>query len=183
MISLVPVTDQHRDQMLVWRNEPDVARWMYTDHRITSDEHAAWFDRILASPDHRYWIVTWESTPAGVVYLIGRPDGHRAEWGIYLVGARGTGAAAGAAFLSLDHGFGELGVRRVTCEALAGNERALSLYERLGFRREGYLRAHVARRDGALDVVCLGLLAEEWSILRPGLHARLVNRGVLPAGG
>lgn len=183
MISLEPISESHRRLMLDWRNLPEISRWMYTDHRITSAEHDAWFERVLASPTHHYWAVSWRSEPVGVVHLICEPGGHRTEWGIYVAApeARGTGAAVGAAFLSLDYAFRHIGVDRVTCEALSDNARALAVYQRIGFRREGYLRAHVARGNEVLDVVCLGLLAKEWETMRPGLLGSLVNRGVLPA--
>lgn len=182
MIHLEPVAEPHRDLILGWRNQPDVARWMYTNHRISAVEHDAWFDRMVASPMHHYWILSWRSEPAGVVHLIRDPQEYRAEWGIYVASdkLRGSGAAMGAAYLSLERAFGDLGAGRVTCEALSDNSRALGLYERVGFRREGYLRCHVSRGTEVLDVVCLGLMAAEWATLRPGLHAGLVDRGVLP---
>ena len=181
MMQLERVGEAHRLLMLDWRNRPEIARWMYTDHQITAAEHDAWFDRIVASSAHVYWVISWQTEPVGVVHLIGEPHGHRAEWGIYVAAdkARGTGAAAGAAFLSLDHAFRRIGVGRVTCEALAGNTRALALYQRVGFRREGYLRAHVVRRSEVFDVVTMAMLSDEWTTLRPGLLASLVGRGVL----
>lgn len=184
MIRLEHAAESHRRLMLDWRNQPEVSRWMYTDHLISEGEHDAWFDRMLENPAHHYWIVSWHSEPVGVVHLIGEPPGHRAEWGIYIASptAKGTGAAAGAAFLSLDCAFRDIGVGRVTCEALAGNTRALALYERVGFRREGHLRGHVARGSEVLDVVCLGGLASDWTTLRPGLLGSLTDRGVLSTG-
>jgi UDP-4-amino-4,6-dideoxy-N-acetyl-beta-L-altrosamine N-acetyltransferase len=182
VLSLQPTTDADRDAVRAWRNQPDVARWMYTDHEITEAEHAAWFARHLASPTDRSWVIRWQGRGVGLVNLSGIDTANgRAEWGIYLAdaAARGTGAADGATFLSLDHAFGPLHLQRVTCEAIADNHRAIRLYERMGFRREGHRRAHVVRGDERLDVVDLGLLADEWGRLRPGHHDRLVSRGVL----
>ncbi|HMR94756.1 MAG TPA: UDP-4-amino-4,6-dideoxy-N-acetyl-beta-L-altrosamine N-acetyltransferase [Microthrixaceae bacterium] len=181
MIHLEPVAEPDRGLILDWRNQPDVARWMYTNHSISAAEHDAWFDGMVASPLHHYWILSWRSEPAGVVHLIRDPQEYRAEWGIYVASnrVRGTGAASGAAFLSLERAFGDLGVGRVTCEALSDNSRALALYERVGFRREGYLRGHVTRGTEVRDVVCLGLMEAEWATLRVGLRAGLVDRGVL----
>jgi ribosomal protein S18 acetylase RimI-like enzyme len=45
-----------------------------------------------------------------------------------------------------------------TLEVRLSNESAIALYERFGFRREGYLRRHYRRRSGELwDAVVMGL--------------------------
>ena len=182
MLTIAPVTEGDRERLLVWRNQPDVSRWMYTDHVISQDEHDAWFSRMLADPTVRYWVLEWDSRPVGVVNLASISLLHqRCEWAIYLgdASARGTGTAAGAAVLSLDHAFGSLGMARVACEALAENHRAIALYERLGFKREGYLRSHVRRGDIRLDLVSLAILADDWQLLRRAHRQTLVARGVI----
>ena len=90
----------------------------------------------------------------------------RAEFGIVLgerkVWGRGLGRAAGR--LMLTHGFGRLGLSRVTAEVHAPNTRSLALMKRLGFRQEGVLRRHALYRGGVVDVVAFGLLREEFEV-------------------
>ena len=42
-----------RGRLLVWRNQPEIARWMYSDHPIAPEEHARWFEGALADPRRR----------------------------------------------------------------------------------------------------------------------------------
>ena len=42
-VQMRPLADGDRDRLLAWRNQPEVARWMYSDHVISPDEHARWF--------------------------------------------------------------------------------------------------------------------------------------------
>jgi UDP-4-amino-4,6-dideoxy-N-acetyl-beta-L-altrosamine N-acetyltransferase len=93
--------------------------------------------------------------------------------------ARGTGAAEAASFLSLDWAFRELGMERVTCEVLATNERALRLYERVGFRRDEYLRSHLSKGSATHDVVVMSILQTAWEVLRPELLSRLQQRNLI----
>lgn len=185
MLTIRPLAAEDRERVFEWRNRPDVREWMYTDREITEPEHHEWFASVLRDPTRRYWAFEWESAPVGVVHLADiSVDQARCEWGIYVAEAagRGTGTALGAAFLSLDAAFSELRLARVSCEALSTNERAIALYERVGFRREGLRRSHVRRGSGErADVVVFGLLRPEWEVLRPGLLARLSDRRILNA--
>lgn len=185
MTGIRRVTPGDRDRLREWRNRPEVARWMFTDHQITQDEHNSWFERMLDDPSQRYWVVSWDDVPVGIVNITDINLQHRrCSWGIYLAepGARGTGAAEGACLLSLNHAFDGLGLGRVMCETLHDNRRAIALYERIGFRREGYHRAHVWRGGESFDVVSFGLLATDWATLRPGHVDRLRARGALNEG-
>jgi UDP-4-amino-4,6-dideoxy-N-acetyl-beta-L-altrosamine N-acetyltransferase len=176
VLTLRDIDSRDSERMLAWRNQEDVRRWMYTDHVIGLDEHARWFTSMLQNDAMRYWIIELDAVPVGVIHLTEVSLEHRrCEWGMYLgeESARGTGAAEAATFLSLDTAFGALGMQRVTCEVLAGNDRALRLYERVGFRREGHLRSVVHKGSERHDVVVMGLLQPEWETLRPGILGRL----------
>ena len=64
----------------------------------------------------------------------------------------------------LAHVFGPLGAHRIGCDVTADNARAIRLYERLGFQREGQIRECWQRPDGAwVDCYLYGLLAREWT--------------------
>lgn len=62
---------------------------------------------------------------------------------------------------ALDYSRNWLGITRMQLEVFNDNERALRLYERLGFEREGVMR-QAALRDGQLcDVVMMAKLLHE----------------------
>ena len=50
---------EHEDsaRLLAWRNSPEVAAYMYNDHRISQLEHDRWFAAALTLEDRRYWII------------------------------------------------------------------------------------------------------------------------------
>lgn len=149
--------------VLAWRNHPDVRRFMYTQHEITLEEHAAWFERASQDASRCLLVVETPDSPLGFVHFSGLNQGGGCEWGFYIVpGApKGTGRKLGRA--ALDHAFGALGQRKVCGQALDYNEPSIRFHERLAFQREGLLREH-AYVDGKYhDVVLFGLLREEWS--------------------
>ena len=47
------------------------------------------------------------------------------------------------------------GIRKLELHVFPHNEGAIALYERFGFRREGYRRAHFLRSDGYADAILM----------------------------
>jgi ribosomal protein S18 acetylase RimI-like enzyme len=96
-------------------------------------------------------------TPVGQLGL------HLAPYGVadlgMAVAAGWRGRGVGAALLAeAVERAGEAGAHKIALQVWPHNAAALALYERFGFRREGYLTRHYRRRSGELwDAVIMGL--------------------------
>jgi UDP-4-amino-4,6-dideoxy-N-acetyl-beta-L-altrosamine N-acetyltransferase len=170
-----------KDQLRAWRNQPSVARWMYTDHQIGEDEHARWFAAAMADPDRQYWIIEADGRPVGLInlYDIDRA-GRQAGLAYYLADetVRGTGVGGMAGVQALEHAFGELGLGRVWAEALIENIASRGYLGSLGFR-EIEVRAGQAPRPGVSgEVARLALDAGDWPAARQAWFKRWSERGV-----
>jgi RimJ/RimL family protein N-acetyltransferase len=55
----------------------------------------------------------------------------------------------------------ETGVRKLELHVFPHNEGAIALYEKYGFRREGYRKAHYKREDGYVDAILMALMIED----------------------
>lgn len=62
----------------------------------------------------------------------------------------------------VDYAFRHLRLRRVWLHVFENNERALAMYEKVGFVREGLLRKAAYINGQELNLVVMGILAEEW---------------------
>jgi len=91
---------------------------------------------------------------------LGLGIGERANWG------KGYGREMLA--LALRFAFAELNLHRVQLTVFSYNTRAIALYEKAGFHREGTFRQFMQRDGQWCDMYLYGLLAEEW-----GAHASL----------
>ncbi|GIH97099.1 GNAT family N-acetyltransferase [Planobispora siamensis] len=80
--------------------------------------------------------------------------------------ARGQGYAPDALRVLCDYAFRIRGLHRLGLETLATNAPMIAAAEKVGFRREGVLRAHAWVAGSFVDEVLFGLLAGEFS--RPG---------------
>lgn len=160
---LRPAADADCAQVLAWRNHPSVRRVMFTDHLIGPDEHAAWWQRVMASADHRVLIVVHDGIDCGVVTFTrskaAAPDEGVWDWGFYLdpdafgQPMQQLRAWSGMEQQSIDYAQGELQARRIDCEVFAFNAAVLALHKRHRFvERERYPRERGGER---LDVVRL----------------------------
>ena len=172
-----------RDRLLAWRNQPDVARWMYSDQRIAADMHARWFEAALVDPRRRYWVIEADGKPVGLANLYDlAPEHGRASWAYYLAdpSTRGQGIGAYVEYWVIEHVFGDLGLNKLWCEVLLENEAVWRLHQSFGFVREAHYRDHVWKAGRFQDVVGLGLLADDWASVREACADRLAQKGYGP---
>jgi RimJ/RimL family protein N-acetyltransferase len=76
---------------------------------------------------------------------------------------QGRGVATKAHLLMLQMAFGELGLRKVWAGYRSDNAASKALYSWLGFHVEGTLRQHDVINNQVVDVVRVGILAQEWN--------------------
>ena len=153
-------------RILAWRNRPEVAAYMFTDHRISEAEHALWFATVVDDDTKRYWIIELDGEPVGLANLYDISTLHRRAYlGLYLADDRVRGVGVGSAtdrFL-MSHAFEELGLEKLCAEALATNVAGIKVHQNQGFRVDGVLRNHVLKGDKRVDVVTMSLLRDEWA--------------------
>jgi UDP-4-amino-4,6-dideoxy-N-acetyl-beta-L-altrosamine N-acetyltransferase len=169
-----------RARIHAWRNSPEVAAFMYTDHAISAEEHDRWFDGLAGDTRRQYWIIEVNDEPVGLANLVNidRTAG-RCDWAYYLASpsVRGLGVGSYVEFWVIDYVFGVMGLRKLWCEVLASNEAVWGLHLKHGFEREALYRAHVIKNGAPADVIGLGLLAEDWASRRAAMRERLLAKG------
>lgn len=159
--SIRKMTEQDLEQVLTWRNHPEVRRFMFSRYEIALDEHKAWFEEV-SQEKNRYLLVFEQNNQArGFVNLVVSAGGI-VEWGFYTDPAapKGTGMALGRQLLA--YTFGELSMHKLVGQVLDFNERSKKFHLRLGFQQEGILRQQHFDGDRYHDVISYGLLVNEW---------------------
>ena len=93
---------------------------------------------------------------ANQVAWLGMGIGERNAWD--------QGYGTEALHLALQYAFDELNLHRITLTVIAYNERAIALYEKAGFQREGVFREFGQRDGRRYDMYLYGLLRSEWEL-------------------
>ena len=179
-VTLRPLAPSDSARVHAWRNSPEVAAYMYTDHDISPQEHGRWFAGALAAKDKAFWIIEDDGAPVGLANLTGIDlVRRRCEWAYYLgeASVRGRGVGAAVEYIVLEHVFGAMGLHKLWCEVLVDNAPVWKLHESFGFTREALYRDHVWKQGRFQDVIGLGLLEDDWARVREGCAERLAAKG------
>lgn len=168
---LVRFTERHLNDpcYLGWLRDYDVMKTVGRAEylrEVPFAEAEAYFRRVDASPDDLFFALHVQADESfiGTVKAghIDRVAGI-ADIGI-MIGARecwGQGLSTDALHAICRYMFRDFGIRRLTCGAMAVNPAMIRAFEKIGFRREGVLRAHVPFEGGYTDQVLMGCLADD----------------------
>ncbi|WP_024954310.1 GNAT family N-acetyltransferase [Sulfurospirillum arcachonense] len=64
----------------------------------------------------------------------------------------------------IDYGFNDLNLNKIYLNVFETNSRAISLYEKMGFQKEGILRRDIFLNGKYINVYVMSILTEEWNI-------------------
>jgi UDP-4-amino-4,6-dideoxy-N-acetyl-beta-L-altrosamine N-acetyltransferase len=160
------MTGADLDQVRLWRNHPQVRRFMYTQHEIGAQEHQKWFESCQSDAGKHLLIFDKEQVAQGFANLSERVPGRVADWGFYMApeAPRGVGRELGQATLAF--AFDTLGLHKLCGQALEYNERSIRFHLALGFVQEGVLRDQYFDGQAYHAIVQFGLLSSEWQALQ-----------------
>lgn len=169
---LNPVIRQHRAKLFYWRNDRALLHLTGEYQPISEAAHDQWLDSVVKRSDMFIFIILERSDnrPIGYCFLSGFSPVHRhAKLGIAIGEAdlRGKGYGSDAMRSLVDFGFRDLNLERIWLDVFADNSRAIHVYEKLGFRREGELRRHYFVEGRYRDALIMGLLRHEHAARAP----------------
>jgi aminoglycoside 6'-N-acetyltransferase len=158
-VLLRPLEERDRPRLIEILEEPEVARWFGT---ATAEESA---DEFISDPEVYAFAIEVGGVVAGAIgfYEEATPDYRHAGIDLFLATASqdqglGTDAVRTLARYLLE----ERGHHRLIIDPAASNQRAIKVYERVGFKPVGIMRAYERGPDGTFhDGLLMDLLADE----------------------
>ncbi|OUQ86314.1 GNAT family N-acetyltransferase [Brevibacillus brevis] len=168
-IYLRKMTGEDVDVYHTWRNDEEVMRTTNPSMDVyTWEETNGFVNQVIlhASSSKSYMIVDSQTNrPIGITSLIQIDLKNRNAECIIDIGEKeywGKGYGREALKLLLDYAFLEMNLHRVSLRVFSFNERAIKLYERLGFKQEGISRQFLFREGKWHDIVHMGILQQEY---------------------
>lgn len=170
-VYLRPVEEEDLPKLKQWINDPEVKRFLAAYMPFNDLAERSWFERISKSTDEMILGIALMSDDR----LIGvtgfhqiHPKDHRATFGIS-IGEKSSwnkGYGFEATRLMTDIGFDTLNLHRIELQVYDFNERAIRVYEKAGWVREGASRERHYHNGRFWDVINMAILRQEWDALR-----------------
>ncbi|GLQ88321.1 GNAT family N-acetyltransferase [Dyella flagellata] len=151
----------------MWSDPETVRYFSFPPMQDIEQAHARITDKLQSSSNGHSVTCVIESRDTGEVIgdcglFNGVSLSRRAEIG-YCLGRKywGKGYMAEAADALIEHGFKQAGLHRIEADIDPRNLPSIQLIERLGFRREGYLRERWLIGGEVADTVLYGLIQSD----------------------
>lgn len=149
-------------------NDPAIERmvggWSFP---VSTYEQMKWYERVVGDQRNVRMIIEDKETgeAVGMISLTNIDWKNRdAEYAIKLKpdAPRKRGYGADSEFTLMRYVFEELQLHRLTGEVLAYNEASIAMTEKCGAKREGLKRQAVYKNGQYHDVICYGVLYEDF---------------------
>jgi diamine N-acetyltransferase len=149
-----------------WLNDKAVLRYFgfYRPMSLADEEH--WYEGTLGNAAMCVFAVEYEGRHVGGAGL-DHIDGKNAsaEVGLFIGEPKLWDKGLGGDILRtlVHYGFEQLNLNRIYLRVFADNERAVHLYEKMGFQHEGRWREHEFRHGHYHDLLWMSVLRREWA--------------------
>lgn len=168
-VSLRSIEETDLENIMRWRMDEDITRYMNTNPKLTPEGQREWLGRIRGNKDVRYWLIEIDGQPAGVINLTGleNPEG-RLGWAYY-VGEKRLRSIQTALALEMsmyDYVFDVLRRKSVVGDVFALNTGVIQLHRLCGCEIVKERKNAVCKEGVWYDVVYMCMTAEKWMEIR-----------------
>ncbi len=169
-IYLCSVEPESLEQLLEWRNIPELRQYFREYRELNSVTQAKWYKKILRDKNQ----INFEIHDLNSDDLIGHCGLYYVHWiyrtaefGIYIGDDeyRTGGYGSDSLRTLIKYGFDDLNLNRIWAECYSNNA-ACKIYEHIGFTIEGNLRQTVYKNGKYYDSIIFGLLKKEYDEIK-----------------
>lgn len=166
-IKLTSIRETDLPRLYDWINDRDLVINNSSYKPVSELQHKSWYEGLEKKNDLIIFAIRLQETDAmiGTCQLLNINKVYRsAELQIRIGETKNQNRGYGTEALThlLQFAFKDLNLKRVGLQVFSSNKRAIKAYEKVGFIQEGILR-HAAYINGEYqDVVCMGILDNEY---------------------
>lgn len=160
---LRPWTEEDVPALVAGCNDPEIAHWIPTIPHPYTEADALAFIRGEVLPEQQTLAIALAGRVVGGIGSSLNAHGYKASIGYWVAAsARGQGVCSRALRVLCAWALGELRLQRLELITDPDNLASQRCAEKVGFRREGVMRAHLRHPDGRIrDSVLFSLLPGE----------------------
>ncbi len=169
-IQLRPLQLADKERSIIWRNDPDI-RDMALSYRfpVTEAMEDNWYKKVMTGEDPTKVFFAIENISdgkhIGFIHLYNIDYiAANAYFGVTIgdKSEHGKGKASDAMHILFQFAFKHLNLHKINLEVASFNTKAVELYHKFGFKREGVLRKQLYISGQYFDKYCMGIFREEY---------------------
>jgi len=164
-ITLRALENKDAETLRLWRNHPELSGFHFSTLPVSEIAQQRWYENATSSSTSAVFMIDNENqVPIGYTLLKDIDYKNRTvEIGLHLDPAHhGQGYGKDAFKTLMGYCFSELNMHRLSLQVFAFNERALKMYENMGFKTEGRLRDAFFTKNKYHDIVVMSMLSTEF---------------------
>lgn len=160
-VNILDVNDDLKFKVRLWRNRKDIRDCMIDSHIITEEEHLQWLSGLKNNDKQKFWVVFFDETPIGSVYLhdINKQD-LSSSWGFYIgeESYRRKGLGKKMLFMLLQEFFENMHLKTLKTTVYSNNSTALAIYKKFYFTE-----VEVDQPDNSMNLTELVFTISDWT--------------------
>jgi len=166
-VILRPVHSDDVKKFFKWRNDLEIKTFsLMHPFPVTLESEEDWYENISRSKDNGMVIfsIVENNNVVGFIKLFNINWIHRFCYFGIVIGeksAHGKGIGTEATKLIIDYAFNILNLKKIILEVVDFNEKAISLYKKIGFIEEGRLKQNVFLNGKWHDVLIMSLFTNK----------------------
>lgn len=160
-LTLSPLKKQYLEFLRKVRNRPEINKYLFTDSYISKNAQRKWYKQKYSKDKTRLIFIVLINNYSVGYGQITHIDYHNRSCEIGLSIApeyQGKGYGGEVVKKLLDHASRKLRMHRIYLEAFSDNKRAIKLYEKCGFKKEGILRDKIIKGKKFRDVILMSVI-------------------------
>lgn len=168
-LKLSLIEEQDALEIVRWRNDPQIIKYFFNFTGITVKEHQEWYQQYIKNNNRIEFMIsiTQQNKKIGTIGFSNIDyKNQKAEYGVMIgdKASQSNGYAKEASIGLINYGFKEMNLQKIYLKVLRNNERAIHLYNKLQFKKEGILRKEIFKNGDFQDVVMMSILRDEWKM-------------------
>ena len=174
MISFRKITENDLPQILRWRTDPEVTRYMSTDIEFNLEKQTNWFNQIVCTcSPAEHWIIFHNEKPAGVLNLAKYDSTlHETSWGYYIgeIESRIIGGLIPAYFYNYMFFKRDPSLKKINGHFFSKNTKMLAMHRFYGIEEFKVLKNHAHKYGIFFDLTLIEMTKERWTLQRENIQ-------------
>lgn len=170
-VTLRPITEGDLENIMRWRMDEDITRYMNTNPKLTLEGQKKWLAAIQTNEDVQYWVIEVDQEPAGVINLTGltKPNGELG-WAYYMgeKHLRSIKTALSLEMSMYDYVFDVLQKKAVYSDVFTLNQGVIQLHKLCGCEIVEEKKNHICKEGVYYDVTFMRMTDELWKSAKEG---------------